>query len=331
MVSSGTVKGDESSLTSCFSKYTSTVGDLGSNWQGPSSESLQGKFNEFASSFSSTIQSEMDAFATACDLYEQYKSTKAEISNAEAAVNNGTGSSADVSSLRAKLSELKSQIESSLSKASSVKLDATAISAAASSGNASSDAAATTTTAATSNVNWADDKNFVYYNQGGGWNNYKYSNGGGSNTMANSGCGPTSMAMVLSSMGYKINPNVAADWASSHNYHYDGTSEGYFRAYASSLGVNSKALGKSSDNIRNALSNNELVILHVGPGSLRFTSGGHYMVARAYDAKTNKVLIADPNKKSNNKWFDLNEVVQQLKGSEYSWSFSAGNNDTAKV
>lgn len=336
MVSSGTVSGDLSTLSSHFSTYSSTISGLDGSWKGASHDSIQSKASEFASSYLSTLQSEMESFASACDLYEKYKQTKQNLQNAESnyrtAQNNNDSSAAshyssEISSLQSSLSSLKSQIEAALSAAGSGKLEATSISEAVTMTD-SDGKTSTITSEQASNIDWSDDKNFQFYAQGGGWNNYRYNNGG-SNTMARSGCGPTSMAMVLSSLGYDVNPNVAADWSSDHGYHPSGgTTEGYFTAYANELGVQNKVLGKSSENIRTALQNNELVILHVGPGSYNFTSGGHYMVARAYDSSTNKILIADPNRKANGKWYDLDEVVKQLKGSEASWSFSRGTTTT---
>ena len=322
MVSGDKVNSDLSTLTSYFSKYDSTVSSLDSSWKGASYDNLKSKANEFSSSFSSTIQKEMSAFASACELYEQYKSVKSDLENARSSYNhavaNGDKSSAStynsrISELTTQLNNLKSQIQSYLTIASSEKLESTSL-------TSSTDTTdLTNTTTPIAGTDWTSDANFKYYNQSGGWKNYRYSRGG-SNTMGNSGCGVTSMAMVMASFGYDVNPNVTADWSADHGYHTDGTSEKFFTSYAKAQGINSKVLGKSANNIKTALQNNELVILHVGPGD--FTGGGHYIVARGYDSKTNKVLIADPNKKKNNKWWDLNRVVNQLKGSEASWSFS---------
>jgi hypothetical protein len=41
----------------------------------------------------------------------------------------------------------------------------------------------------------------------------------------------------------------------------------------------------------------------------------------SYDPTTDKVLIADPNKTRNNKWWSVDRVVGQLKGTEKAWSF----------
>ena len=345
MVSSGTVTGDLSSLSSYFSEYSSTISGLDGSWKGASHDSIQSKASEFASNYLSTVKGEMEAFASACDLYVKYKEAKDNLASAESSYNSAVSNKNDsdashysslINQYKETINSLKSQIESQLAAASSGKLEATSISESVtmtsndgSTTTVSQDDSGQTTVATNGGKDWSKDENFTFYAQGGGWKNYRYSNGG-SNTMGKSGCGPTSMAMVLSSLGYNVNPNVAADWSADHGYHpKSGTTEGYFTAYAKEMGVNSKVLGKSSDNIRTALQNNELVILHVGPGSYNFTGYGHFMVARSYDSKTNKILIADPNRKANGKWYNLDEVVKQLKGDEASWSFSAGNQPVA--
>ena len=335
MVSGGTVSGDLSSLQSYFSQYDSYMSGLDGSWKGASYDSIKSKSSEFSSSFSSTLQSEMSAFASACELYEKYKQTKTDLENARSnynrAVSNGNQSDASnynsqVSNLTSELSSLKTQIQGYLQTASSQKLEATSITASAEAAAAAADGADATNI---NGKNWADDANFKYFNQSGGWNNYRYSGSNKSNTMGKSGCGPTSMAMVLASLGYNVNPNATAKWSSDHGYHTDGTEEKYFTAYSKELGVNCKVLGKNKNNIKTALQNNELVILHTGHGSYGdFTNNGHYIVARAYDSKTDKVLIADPNRKRNNKWWSLDRVMNQLKGGQVAWSFSKGSSSS---
>lgn len=309
MVSSGTVNGDLASVTSVFSQYDSVLSGLTGSWKGPSYDNFQSKTSEFSSSYLSTIKSQMTAFASACDLYEQYKSAKTALSTAQSNYNNATSSSdkskynLEITDCKTKMENLSSQIQSQLSAASSEVLEASSFSGA----------------TGLSNRDWTSDDNFVYYNQSGGWNNYRYNNNNGANTMGASGCGPVAMSMVLSSLGYDINPNEAADWSSDHGYHPStGTDPGYFNAYASELGVPHEKIEVSSSSISSALKNGDLVILNVEPGD--FTNYGHYIVARGYDASTNQVLIADPNHTSNNTWWDLDRVTNQTKNS---WAFNA--------
>ena len=134
MVSSGEVNGDSSSLQSYLNDYKSKMSELSSIWKGSSYENITSKADSFYSEFSSTIEKKMSAFASACDLYEQYKSKKDSLetarSNYNRAVSNGNQSDAStfnqqISSINSELSSLKSQIESYLQTASSSKLEAT--------------------------------------------------------------------------------------------------------------------------------------------------------------------------------------------------------------
>ena len=132
MVRSGLVNSDSSSLKSLFTSYDGYISEIGSSWTGISYDNLVAKTTEFSTSYLSSLQSQMTSFASACDLYETYKSVKQSISVAESnyntAVSNNDSSSAskysaEVSELKTKLSNLKSQIESTLQSVKSVKLD----------------------------------------------------------------------------------------------------------------------------------------------------------------------------------------------------------------
>ena len=324
MVSSGTVNEAASKAKALLDQYLTSVNSVTGSWKGASCDNLQAKANEFYSSFSGSLAGQMSSFASACDLYVQYQEVKKNLAAARSNYNSATTEnkskySSQISSLQSKLETLKTQIEGALAGAGGTSLSASSQTASVDATASGTDSGGTQVTNTNSSKDWTNDKNFKYYNQGAGWNNYDFS-AGGTATMKDTGCGPTSMAMVLDSMGYGVNPNTAAKWSTEHGFHGNGTTEGYFTAYAKDMGVNSKVLGKSADNIKTALQNNELVVLFVGPGD--FTTGGHYIVARGYDASTNKILIADPDNKNNNKWYDLNRVVKQLKGKQSSWSFS---------
>lgn len=132
MVSSGRVNSDASSLKSLFSQYDGFVSELGSSWTGNSYDNLVAKATEFSSSYSNSLQSQMISFASACDLYENYKTTKQSIAVAESnyntAVNSNDTSAAsrynsEVSELKSRLSNLKTQIESTLQTVKGIKLE----------------------------------------------------------------------------------------------------------------------------------------------------------------------------------------------------------------
>lgn len=132
MVSSGQVNSDASSLKTLFTQYDGFIGELGSSWTGSSYDNLAAKAADFSSSYASSLQSQISSFASACDLYDTYKSTKQSVSIAESnydtAVRNGDNTAAsrysnEVSELKTKLNNLKTQIESALKAVMSVKLD----------------------------------------------------------------------------------------------------------------------------------------------------------------------------------------------------------------
>ena len=137
MVSSGTVTSDLNSLTTNITNYSSHVGDLASNWKGPSYDNLSAKAEEFASEYSSSISNGMTAFANAIIKYDEYIANKRAYevakSNYDIAVQNKDDSSArkfasEMAQYEKKMAELKPEIESFLSTAASVSLTASALS-----------------------------------------------------------------------------------------------------------------------------------------------------------------------------------------------------------
>lgn len=136
MVSSGQVNSDLSSLSSVISNYSSYVGELDSCWQGSSHDVLVNDANDFVSSYLSVIESQMSSFAEAVDLYSQYKDTKENLRIAKENYNravyakdsrNASSFSAQITSYSNNVNNLRSQIQSCLSAASSPKLEASPI------------------------------------------------------------------------------------------------------------------------------------------------------------------------------------------------------------
>ena len=133
MVSSDTVGGALNELSSSLKSYCSYIDALASSWQGDSYLNLTSRANEFVSQFSSVISGEMEAFASACNLYQQYVNAKnnynISVNNYNAAVaNNDTSRLAsfqsDINRFSNEINQLKQNIETCLSTASSTKLDA---------------------------------------------------------------------------------------------------------------------------------------------------------------------------------------------------------------
>jgi len=139
MVSSGTVNGDLSSVSSCIDQFSSCVSGLSGAWQGDSFNNFQSEVSKCCSTFLSALKGQMSSFASACDLYIQYEETKKSLASARSSYNSAKAEdkskySSQVSSLQTKLDELKGQIEGLLGSASGSSL--------ASSGNTSVAAAA---------------------------------------------------------------------------------------------------------------------------------------------------------------------------------------------
>lgn len=136
MVSSGQVNSDLGSIKTCLSNYDNLVGEMASSWKGMSYDNLSSKANQFSSEFSSSITSQMNSFASACDLYVKYQETKSALATARsnynsavAANDNSSASSysSQISSLQNELQSLKSQIENTLAAVTGVKVEATTV------------------------------------------------------------------------------------------------------------------------------------------------------------------------------------------------------------
>ena len=83
MVSSGTVKTNLEELISALGNYDSQISGLSGSWQGVSHDSIVSKTKEFSSSAKGKLQSNFNAFANACDLYEQYMAAKRNLETAQ--------------------------------------------------------------------------------------------------------------------------------------------------------------------------------------------------------------------------------------------------------
>ena len=154
----------------------------------------------------------------------------------------------------------------------------------------------------------------VYYNQKDvRWGNLPY---GTSDTIAQSGCGPTSLAMVVSSLtDTLIDPNQMSQWAYENGYCIPNGGSYHSLIYegAEHYGLKVNAVGVSdAQEIVDALSAGKLVIAIMGKGT--FTSSGHFLVLRGVTAE-GKIVIADS--------FSLNYTNQE-------WDLSLILNESSK-
>ena len=134
--------------------------------------------------------------------------------------------------------------------------------------------------------------------------------GGGS--IASSGCGPTSFAMIASYLtGTTITPPDAVAWCGNSYYKPGvGTYWSYFQAAATHFGCGSVIQTGDANAVLKALSEGHPVISSQRPGL--FTSGGHFIVLRGVTAG-GKVLVNDPNDSTSknyiNREFDMMSEV----------------------
>lgn len=112
-------------------------------------------------------------------------------------------------------------------------------------------------------------------------------------TIGNSGCGITCMAMIINSWWDKnITPIETAKECVAKGYRTpnSGTSPGYFQFCAKKYNASKYLTTKSYATAKNIVDQGGLVIVNVGPSI--FTKGGHYILWWKQDG--NSVYINDP-------------------------------------
>lgn len=150
------------------------------------------------------------------------------------------------------------------------------------------------------------DKPVSFFQTDVRWANKDYSAPGESTTIAKSGCGPTSMAMVLATwVDAKVTPATECAWALKHGYKAarQGTYYSYFvpagKRYgltverintANIYGKTTSAALAAHDKAAAALAEGDLVIACMGIGN--WTTSGHYVLCWAINGNT--IYINDP-------------------------------------
>jgi hypothetical protein len=114
-------------------------------------------------------------------------------------------------------------------------------------------------------------------------------------TIASSGCGAASSAMVLATFKDKgVTPPDVARVILTNGYrtYNNGVDWGWFPFMAKKYGLAMKQTG-STDEVIKALKDNALVVASMGPGY--FTSFGHYILLWGLDGPDKQILVNDPN------------------------------------
>ena len=140
--------------------------------------------------------------------------------------------------------------------------------------------------------------------------------GGQGKSASTSGCGATSMCMVIHYLTGNTTPTpyTLFKWAYD-NGHYNGNGLDHEAVIAIGRlgGVTGKWIGKNGSKIVEALKSGHPVIAHMGPGI--FTKHGHYIVLKGV-TDDGKILANDPNSKSRTgKAYPLSTILSQSKTS----------------
>lgn len=154
----------------------------------------------------------------------------------------------------------------------------------------------------------------VYYNQlDSRWSNQMY---GKSSTIGAAGCGPTALAICVSTLtGKDVDPPAVCAWsvANGHRCEGNGSYHSLIPEGAKHYGLKVEKLGRSSAReLEEHLSSGKLVIAIMAPG--HFTSTGHFIVLRGI-TENGKVLVADPAsyKRSSQEW-DMSIILNEARG-----------------
>lgn len=150
----------------------------------------------------------------------------------------------------------------------------------------------------------------VYYNQGdAAWKSLPYS----SSTIGKSGCGPTSMAICISTFtGKKVTPRQTCSWAGSNGYYVpnSGSSHSVIPGLAKHFNVKCKGIGKNKTEIVKALTSGKLVVAIMARG--HFTGGGHFIVLSG--VKNGKITVADcGSRERTKKTWSLDLIVSEAR------------------
>lgn len=148
---------------------------------------------------------------------------------------------------------------------------------------------------------------FLYFNQcDSAWNQNGY-------RISAAGCGPTSMAIVISSLTDQwVTPLDAAIWGYEHGYYSSaGSAHEMIPAMADAFGLKCKGVGFDYDSIKKALKKGKPVVALMGPGY--FTRKGHFMVLVGIDDNDN-VTVADVASRERSSYsYSLSDIISQAK------------------
>lgn len=148
------------------------------------------------------------------------------------------------------------------------------------------------------------------------WADYSY----GDSTISVCGCGPTTMAIVVSTLtNQEITPIDAADYATEHGFYFNGvgTMWSYFVRGAEGYGLIPVNHGNDLMTALECIPEGGMVVISVGKsdgtGNGLYRGNGHFMAIRGI-TEDGKILVADPASRSNSETeWDYQTVTEILK------------------
>jgi len=133
----------------------------------------------------------------------------------------------------------------------------------------------------------------VYFNQGDpAWADLPY---GGRDTIGDYACGPTVLAMAVSSLtAYERSPVQMAQWAVENHYWAPRSGSNYsIVSGVSDFGLQcTPILNRTPETLQDVLLSGDLIVALMGPG--HFTRGGHFILLHGITL-SGSILVADPN------------------------------------
>ena len=151
----------------------------------------------------------------------------------------------------------------------------------------------------------------VYYNQGD--YNHRFSGPNGSNSIKKAGCGPTSLAICISTLtGRRVTPIEVSDWGAKQGLYIqnEGWDHSCPQIFANHWGLKCKKIERTKKSLKAVLKKGQLVVAVMGPG--HFTKRGHYIVLYGLD-KNGKILVSDCGSRSRNGAWDFDIVFNETK------------------
>lgn len=166
-----------------------------------------------------------------------------------------------------------------------------------------------------SNVSFLDGKfgKIFYFNQcEEPYSSHSY---GGYGSICTHGCGPTSLAIVISSLyGEEHNPIELTDYVcESGGCSYEGSYHSAIASTAEHYGLKVNKTGDTQAVIDALSSGKALVIAIMCPG--HFTTGGHFITLTGANSN-GQVTVADPYSRERSTDWDFNTIVEETCNSD---------------